>query len=151
MVIKLNIGKNIKKLRKSQGITQKELATFLGYKKNIIAEWESGKKLPPTDKLPFLTGILKCGYSDLFREKSVHIPSESLNEYAEDWEKIWSDPKNLEDTDYIIHSLKSLIEYNRKFKDIHITEYHREWQNLFFKALIKYFTSLKCQDEPHSD
>lgn len=143
----MDIGKNIKALREQQGITQKHLATLLGYKTHsIISDWESGKKLPPVDKLPYMTGILKCGYNDLLRPAGVKVPSDSLNEYIEKGKKLWENPETFKDIDFVIDILENLLAYNRKFKDMHFTEYHREWQNCFFTGLIKYFTSLKCQD-----
>lgn len=42
----MNIANNIKKLRKSHGYTQKDLANILQVKPTAISAWESGRNKP---------------------------------------------------------------------------------------------------------
>ena len=62
----------IKELRKAAGLTQQELAEMTGYKSNTaVAFWESGERLPPSDKLPALAAALHCTINDLFSTEAV--------------------------------------------------------------------------------
>ena len=56
----------IKQLRQSSGITQKELAVLLKVKQSAISNWETGKTLPRSDKLPKLAQIFNCDINELF-------------------------------------------------------------------------------------
>ena len=38
----INIGRNIGELRKKKGVTQEELATFIGVTKASVSKWENG-------------------------------------------------------------------------------------------------------------
>lgn len=60
----------IKALREAAGKTQKELAAEVGIEtEGGISLWESGKRKPPSDKLPALAAALNCTINDLFEEK----------------------------------------------------------------------------------
>ena len=47
----MNIGKNIKTLRKLHGITQIELAKKLKTEQRTISEWEINKRIPTIENL----------------------------------------------------------------------------------------------------
>ena len=44
-------AERIKELRKENGWTQEQLASFLGYKRSAISEWETRNKEPVFDTL----------------------------------------------------------------------------------------------------
>ena len=44
-----NFQEGIKKLRKENHVSQEKLAHILGYKKNAISQWETGKREPSLD------------------------------------------------------------------------------------------------------
>lgn len=48
----LRIAENIMKLRKQKGITQEELANFLGVTKASVSKWENGQSMPDIILLP---------------------------------------------------------------------------------------------------
>ena len=50
----LNISRNIAELRKSKGLTQEELAVFIGVTKASVSKWENGQSLPDIMLLPQL-------------------------------------------------------------------------------------------------
>ena len=52
--------------RKKKNMTQAELARLMGVSQANISQWEKGKALPQTDKLPLLSKILECSIDDLF-------------------------------------------------------------------------------------
>jgi len=55
----MNIGSQIKKLRRERGITQEQLAEFLNISVPAISQWECGKTAPDISQLPLLTNIFK--------------------------------------------------------------------------------------------
>ena len=50
----INIGRNIGELRKKKGVTQEELATFIGDTKASVTKWENGQSMPDLLLLPLL-------------------------------------------------------------------------------------------------
>ena len=49
---------NIKELRTSKGYTQEKIAEALGINQTAVAMWETGKALPPADKIIRISEIL---------------------------------------------------------------------------------------------
>lgn len=56
----------IKELRKKAGLTQVRFAEVMGVTQSTVSQWESGRVLPDTVKLPRLAEVLGCTVSDLF-------------------------------------------------------------------------------------
>ena len=52
MTSSLKIAENIAHLRKKRGITQDELASFLGVTKASVSKWENGQSMPDIILLP---------------------------------------------------------------------------------------------------
>ena len=46
-----DLGKKLKKLRKEQDLSQKELAKELGFTLNQISDWEIGRSMPSVEQL----------------------------------------------------------------------------------------------------
>lgn len=68
MIMKINLGKNIYKLRKKNGISQEQLAESLGVSRQTIYKWETNLAIPRSDKLVDMVDIFKVSYNDLFNE-----------------------------------------------------------------------------------
>lgn len=47
-------------LRNNKKISQKELATQIGYSQNMISQWENGTRDPGTEVLKKLAAFLMC-------------------------------------------------------------------------------------------
>ena len=60
-----NIGKNITKLRKLQGLTQDELAERLFVTRQTVSGWENGRTQPSLDILGELADVLNCSPLDI--------------------------------------------------------------------------------------
>lgn len=60
-----NIGKNISRLRKMQGMTQDELAEKLFVTRQTVSGWENGRTQPGLDILGELADVLKCNPLDI--------------------------------------------------------------------------------------
>lgn len=46
MDLNINIGNAVKKLRLSQGVTQEELAEYIGISYQAVSKWETGTTTP---------------------------------------------------------------------------------------------------------
>lgn len=61
----MDISDNIKKLRKSHGYTQRQLAEILKVKPTAISAWESGRNKPLMDKVTVMATLFKVSTSDI--------------------------------------------------------------------------------------
>jgi len=73
----MNIGTNIRKLRKSNGWTQVELAQKLKLTQQAITAYELGKKKPPIEKLPDIAGLFNVSIEDLIGKKTLKIKADA--------------------------------------------------------------------------
>lgn len=71
-----NIGKNITKLRKLQGLTQDELAEKLFVTRQTVSGWENGRTQPSLDILGELADVLNCSPLDIIGQ--TRKPTRSL-------------------------------------------------------------------------
>ncbi|KZU89073.1 helix-turn-helix domain-containing protein [Lactiplantibacillus plantarum] len=61
----MNLSQNIKRLRKSHGYTQKDLASILKVKPTSISAWESGRNKPLMDKITIMSTLFGVSTSEL--------------------------------------------------------------------------------------
>lgn len=61
----LHIGSTIAKCRKGKGVTQEELAAYLGVSKPAVSKWESGQSYPDILLLPVLAAYFDISVDDL--------------------------------------------------------------------------------------
>lgn len=61
----INIGKIISEKRKAKGITQEELANYLGISKPAVSKWESGQSYPDILFLPVLASYFNISVDEL--------------------------------------------------------------------------------------
>lgn len=64
------IGKNITNLRKTNNMTQMELADKLGISFQAVSNWERGNTMPDISKLPELAEIFHISVDELLNEKA---------------------------------------------------------------------------------
>lgn len=58
----------IKVLRKTQNLSQAELASMLSIQRSTIAKWETGRTMPRSDLLPRIAKALNCTIDELLQE-----------------------------------------------------------------------------------
>ncbi|MCL2627709.1 MAG: helix-turn-helix domain-containing protein [Oscillospiraceae bacterium] len=73
----LIIGNKIAALRKSQGLTQQQLADILSVTNKAVSKWESGGGLPDIRQLPSLACALGVSIDQLISEKQIDSSSAS--------------------------------------------------------------------------
>ena len=56
--------KNLKELRKKQGLRQVDVAKKLNVSRVAVSKWENGVSSPKTQLLPKLAKVLRCQISD---------------------------------------------------------------------------------------
>ncbi len=66
MHLKTELGKNIKKYRKLNNMTQERLAEVIGVEINSISAIETGKYFPTPENLTKIASALNVSFSDLF-------------------------------------------------------------------------------------
>lgn len=69
----MNIGTNIKAIRKSRGLTQEEVAERMGLVKATISSWETGRTRPNMSKLEELCEALNCQKSDIVGKDKIAV------------------------------------------------------------------------------
>lgn len=62
-------SERLKRLRKSKGLKQQELAEILGIKRNTYSDWENGKTEPSFDNLVKLADFFEVSLDWLFGRK----------------------------------------------------------------------------------
>lgn len=87
--MKYEIGKKIRSIRESRGLTQKDLAKAIGVSNSRISNWEQGINRPDADILTALCRELHVSADELLdtgervnSEKPSAIPDEGLSEIA---------------------------------------------------------------------
>jgi len=61
----INIGRVIMQGRKAKGITQEELAQFMGVSKAAVSKWETGQSYPDITYLPQLAAYFNISVDEL--------------------------------------------------------------------------------------
>ena len=67
---KLNVGRNIRRLRESAGMSQEGLAEILGIDRSAVAQWETGRTNPRLADLPAIAAALGCEIDELLRTQT---------------------------------------------------------------------------------
>ncbi len=61
---------NLKQLRMSKKLTQKQLAERLGVKRTTICMWETGNSSPSLEILKKIAQVLNCSIDELVKEEA---------------------------------------------------------------------------------
>lgn len=60
--------KKLKGLRRSCGLTQKDVADAIGVSQVTVCQWENGDNMPRADKLAAIAKLYGCTIDELFRK-----------------------------------------------------------------------------------
>ena len=69
-----DVGKNIRRYREQQGLTQDALAERLHVTRQAVSNWETGKNQPDLDMLEALAGVLDLDPAELIYGKKREYP-----------------------------------------------------------------------------
>ena len=82
------LNENIKKIRKSKGLSQEELAIKLNVVRQTVSKWENGLSVPDSDMLIALADELDTSVSVLLGETVMEPMSDDLKAISEKLEVI---------------------------------------------------------------
>ena len=60
---------NLKQIRKSREISQESISRAIGISRQAISNYETGRRMIPSNKLIALADYLECSIEDLLREE----------------------------------------------------------------------------------
>ena len=83
--MKLNIGENIRKHRRNLGMTQEQLADWLGVSYQSVSRWENGCTYPDMELLPVIASLFCISVDELFgipEEKKEKLAKETFTKLA---------------------------------------------------------------------
>ena len=92
---KLQIGKVIYSLRKEKGITQGELAEFIGISAAAVSKWESGSSYPDITLLTIIATFFNVTIDRLLNFK-IELSDEEVMKIYSECEAVFSSKDNLE-------------------------------------------------------
>lgn len=72
----MNIGSNIKKLRKQKNLTQEQVAQILGVSYQAVSRWENNANTPDIALLPQIALIFGVSIDTLFAEDIEKVPDD---------------------------------------------------------------------------
>ena len=75
----MTIGRNIADLRKSESMTQEQLAEILGVSTQTISKWENGLTLPDIMLLPVIAECFHISIDELYTGKNPNGNQNSIN------------------------------------------------------------------------
>ena len=88
--MKLNIGENLRRLRREKDLTQEQLAELLGVTFQSVSRWETGATYPDIELLPVMAELFGVSMERLLgveKEKLREAPQEyydQLNALVDD-------------------------------------------------------------------
>ena len=82
------LNENIKKIRKSKGLSQQELAIKLNVVRQTISKWEQGLSVPDSDMLISISEALETPVSTLLGETVTESQTDDLKAIAQKLEII---------------------------------------------------------------
>ena len=122
--MKLNIGNNIRTLRRSRDMTQDELADKLGVTFQTVSRWENGGSYPDIEFLPAIAGVFGVTVDHLLGS-DTEIRREQLKELTGRLGQAVTERKN----DTVIELLREFRRDLRRYADL-TTELQYTWHTL---------------------
>lgn len=98
----LNLGENLKRLRKERNLSQEQLAEMLNVSRQAISKWESNKTCPDIENLILLRNLFNVTLDDLIVNEnkaevedtivSSKLPNDNITDYDKNEEE--NDPSD---------------------------------------------------------
>ncbi|MCC0647338.1 helix-turn-helix domain-containing protein [Clostridioides sp. ZZV15-6598] len=98
----LNLGENLKRLRKERNLSQEQLAEMLNVSRQAISKWESNKTYPDIENLILLRNLFNVTLDDLIVNEnkaevedtivSSKLPNDNITDYNKNEEE--NDPSD---------------------------------------------------------
>ena len=137
-VTTLNIGDNIKRIRKEKGLTQKQLAKKLGVSQQNLAQYESNKRYPKLATARKIATALDVYLSDLNPDWSNFSSEEIISDISDSADKAINDTAQIiNETSVALQNISKTVINSSQLKQA--TE---SFLNLSEKMLVENFSKL---------
>ena len=133
--MKLNFGENIRKLRIEHGLTQEELADFLGVSFQAVSKWERGDTVPDIYMLPTIAAFFGVTTDHLLCFDQVKMEKD-IEKYESLYYELWQ--KN--DRETLLEKMKDRLKFEHELQYIAIC-------NALGKNFSKGYKYLKIKDK----
>jgi transcriptional regulator with XRE-family HTH domain len=135
--VQFQLGKNIKRLRKSMGWRQEDLAEKLHVSRESVAKWETGRQSPDVDMLVKLSELFNMSIDQLVFSKFYQ--KELLHEAKQTYQL------NIHDKDsYLLDCLQYLLSHPSFLDGIYqtskLSKDKQERVNRLFLYIVKDYT-----------
>ena len=64
---------NLRRIRKSRNLTQRQLCELLGYSEKTVSKWECGTCIPDIDVLFSIANIFQISIENLFSDNKIYF------------------------------------------------------------------------------
>lgn len=78
------LNRNLKLLRQANGLTQEQLASFLGVGRSAYSNYEDGSRVPSVDILEKFANMMGCDLSMLFEEDERAVKNQLICAFRTD-------------------------------------------------------------------
>lgn len=106
--LKKFFGQRVKELRKSQNLTQEQLAEKIEMDTQNLCKMENGNHFPQTKNLDKIAKALNVDIKELFEYEHFNSKEKLINEIIE-----YVKSARQKDIEFIYKAIKSLKEYNK--------------------------------------
>ena len=125
----MRIGEQIKNYRKTAGLTQEQVANYLGVSTPAVNKWEKGNTYPDISLLPALARLLKIDMNELFSfheeltEKEIgqfvnELSEVSLDSFIKAFEMGKNKIKEYPHCDSLIYSIATVLNAALTLSDV---------------------------------
>ena len=112
----MNVGDNIKKIRRDRGIQQKQMAIELGIDQSNYNKIENGKREPSLDLLNRVAGMFGVSVNDILNP-GIELPKEMTVEDKTMMEQVRLIQQLDDDDKHVIFKMIETMLTKKKFKD----------------------------------
>ena len=129
----MRIGEQIKNYRKTAGLTQEQVANYLGVSTPAVNKWEKGNTYPDISLLPALARLLKIDMNELFSfreeltEKEIgqfvnELSEVSLDSFTEAFEMASRKIQEYPHCDLLIYTIATVLNGSLTLSDLNDEE-----------------------------
>lgn len=139
--LNMNIGENIKYIRKSKGLTQRELAEKIGVTDSAITRYEKGDREPNIETLNKIATALEVTINDLIKNEEKASNKNSIGIRFLDMNKLGNEKEQ------IIKVVEEMYEFiNAKNDENQLEEFYDLVQASLNLLQIRNFTLQEIQE-----
>lgn len=124
--MRIKIGEVIQTLRKEKGLTQEQLAKFIGVSTPAVSKWESGNSYPDIELLPLLADFFNVSVDKLLNYK-VDLSEEEVMKIYKEIEAILAKIEIDLSTEEPLEEFKEDLESVERFANMYMEKYPQSY------------------------